>query len=217
MAHQTITLPVTGMTCGNCAATIERVLNKKTPGVVKASVNFATERVLVEYVPAVATLDDIIAAIKKAGYDTVAPDEDLDEEDAEQATRNREIKDQTQKFVTGLIFTIPLFFLSMARDFNLIGVWSQAAWINWLFWVLATPVQFYTGADYYAGGLKSLKNRSANMDVLVAMGSSVAYVYSCSVLVMPSLGHGLFLKLPIQEAAALQEFSTSLTLPLVLQ
>jgi len=192
MAHQTITLPITGMTCSNCAATIERVLNKKTPGVVKASVNFATERVAVEYVPAVATLDDIIAAIKKAGYDTVASDEDLDEEDAEQAARNREIKDQTQKFVTGLIFTIPLFFLSMARDFNLIGVWSQAAWINWLFWVLATPVQFYTGADYYIGGLKSLKNRSANMDVLVAMGSSVAYVYSCSVLVMPSLGHHVY-------------------------
>jgi len=185
-------LPVTGMTCANCAATIERVLNKKTPGVVNASVNFATERVSVEYVPAAATLDDIVAAIKKAGYGTVAPDEVLDAEDAEQAARNREIKDQTQKFVAGLIFTVPLFLLSMARDFNLIGVWSHAAWLNWLFWILATPVQFYTGADYYVGGLKSLKNKSANMDVLVAMGSSVAYVYSCSVLVMPSLGQHVY-------------------------
>ena len=76
----------------------------------------------------------------------------------------------------------------MARDFGLLGAWSQAVWVNWFFAALATPVQFYTGWDYYVGGFKSLRNRSANMDVLVALGSSVAYFYSLTVLVMPGLG-----------------------------
>jgi len=187
-----VEFPVTGMTCANCAANIERALNKKTPGVITASVNFATERVAVEYVPALATVDDIIASIEKAGYAAIAPDDALDEDDAEQAARRVEIKDQTRKFVIGLLFTVPLFVLSMARDFNLVGAWSHAAWVNWLFLALATPVQFYTGWDYYVGGFKSLKNRSANMDVLVAMGSSVAYVYSFAVLVTPSWGQHVY-------------------------
>jgi Cu+-exporting ATPase len=76
----------------------------------------------------------------------------------------------------------------MGRDFGLIGQWSHAPWVNWMFWALATPVQFYTGWDYYQGGLKSLRNKSANMDVLVAMGSSVAYFYSLAVILFPALG-----------------------------
>lgn len=78
-------LPVTGMTCANCAMNIERALNKKVPGIVNASTNFATERVSVEYIPAVSTIDDIISAIKKAGYGAIAPDEALEGEDAEEA------------------------------------------------------------------------------------------------------------------------------------
>jgi Cu+-exporting ATPase len=70
----------------------------------------------------------------------------------------------------------------MARDFGLVGHWAHATWVNWLFLALATPVQFYVGWDYYVGGYKSLRNGSANMDVLVAMGSSVAYIYSIAVL-----------------------------------
>ena len=170
-----VDMPVTGMTCANCAANIERVLNKKVPGVVKASVNFATERVAVEYVPGVTGIGEMVAAIEKAGYGAIAPDEGVDAEDAEQAARDAEIKDQTRKFLIGVVFALPLFLLSMGRDFGLIGPWSHAPWVNWLFWALATPVQFYTGLDYYQGGFKSLANKSANMDVLVAMGSSVAY------------------------------------------
>ena len=82
--------------------------------------------------------------------------------------------------------------LSMARDFGLIGPWSHAAWVNWFFWALATPVQFYTGWDYYVNGFKSLKNKSANMDVLVAMGSSVAYFYSLALLIFPVLGQHVY-------------------------
>jgi Cu+-exporting ATPase len=181
-------MPVTGMTCANCAANIERTLNKKTAGVVTAAVNFATERVSVEYVPGVLNADDIVTAIEKAGYGAIRPEEGFDEEDAEQKARDAEIKDQTRKFAIGVLFALPLFVFSMGRDFGLIGQWSHAPWVNWLFWALATPVQFYTGWDYYQGGLKSLKNKSANMDVLVAMGSSVAYFYSVGVILFPALG-----------------------------
>ena len=183
-----VEMPVTGMTCANCAANIERALNKKTAGVVNAAVNFASERVSVEYIPGVLNLDEIVAAIEKAGYGAIPPEEGLDEQDAEQKARDTEIKDQTRKFTVGVLFALPLFVFSMGRDFGLIGPWSHAPWVNWFFLVLASPVQFYTGWDYYVGGLKSLKNKSANMDVLVAMGSSVAYVYSLAVLFFPSAG-----------------------------
>jgi len=183
-----VEMPVTGMTCANCASNIERTLNKKVSGVVNAAVNFASERVSVEYIPGVLDLDDIVTAIEKAGYGAIPPEEGLDDEDAEQKARDVEIKDQTRKFAVGVLFALPLFMLSMGRDFSLIGQWSHAPWVNWFFWALATPVQFYTGWDYYVGGFKSLKNKSANMDVLVAMGSSVAYFYSLGVLLSPGLG-----------------------------
>jgi len=187
-----IELPVTGMTCANCAANIERALNKKTEGVVTASVNFATERATVEYLPDVVTIGDMIAAIEKAGYGAISPENVTEGEDAEQAARQAEIKDQTRKFIIGVVFSLPLFVLSMARDFSVIGPWSHAVWVNWFFWFLATPVQFYTGWDYYVGGSKSLRNKSANMDVLVAMGSSVAYFYSLGILFFPFLGEHVY-------------------------
>ena len=188
----TLEIPLTGMTCANCAMTIERTLNKNVPGVLKASVNFATERAHVEYIPTVTTIDDMISAIEKAGYGAIQPDETIEGEDVELAARKAEIRNQTRKFLTGLLFATPLFFLSMGRDFGLIGLWAHAAWVNWLFLALATPVQFYTGLDYYIGGWKSLKNGSANMDVLVAMGSSVAYFYSLAVLLYSPFGEHVY-------------------------
>jgi len=183
-----VELPVTGMTCANCAANIERALNKKVSGVISATVNFASERATVEYIPGVATLQDMVTAIEAAGYGVISPEEISEEQDAEQIARQAEIRDQTRKFIAGVVFALPLFLMSMARDFGFIGPWSHAAWVNWLFWALATPVQFYTGWDYYVNGFKSLKNKSANMDVLVAMGSSVAYFYSLALLIFPVLG-----------------------------
>lgn len=192
VAKATVEFPVTGMTCANCANTIERTLNKKVSGVVNASVNLATERARVEYIPTVTTIDHMIAAIEKAGYGVIRPDETVEGEDAELAARKAEIKNQTHKFFVGLLFTVPLFLLSMGRDFGFLGLWAHAVWVNWLFLALATPVQFYTGGDYYTGAWKSLKNGSANMDVLVAMGSSVAYFYSLVVLLYPSLGEHVY-------------------------
>jgi P-type Cu+ transporter len=91
-----------------------------------------------------------------------------------------------------VVFALPLFVLSMGRDFGLLGMWAHQPWVNLLFFALATPVQFYVGYDYYVGGLKSLRAGSANMDVLVAMGSSAAYFYSMVVLLFPSLGDHVY-------------------------
>jgi len=186
-------LPVTGMSCANCAANIERTLNKKVEGVVSATVNFASERLLVEYIPSIVSFDIILAQIRKIGFDLIVADKGQDEEDVEEIARDTEIKDQTQKFIVGVVFALPLFFISMSRDFALIGSWSHASWVNWFFLFLATPVQFYTGIDYYVGAYKNLKNKNTNMDVLIALGSSVAYFYSLSILVLPGLsGHVYF-------------------------
>lgn len=187
-----VEFPVTGMSCANCAMAIERTLTKKVPGVVNASVNFAAEHVLVDYIPNVTDVDEMIGAIEKAGYGAIRPEALEEGEDAEMAARKAEIRDQTRKFIIGALFAAPLFILSMGRDFGLLGPWSHGAWMNWLFLALATPVQFYTGWDYYVGGWKSLKNKTANMDVLVAMGSSVAYFYSLFLLFFPALGSHVY-------------------------
>ena len=99
-----------------------------------------------------------------------------------------EIQTQTYKFWIGLAFSLPLFVLSMMRDFGLLGAWADASWVNVLMLALATPVQFYVGWDYYVGAFNALRNRSANMDVLIAMGSSAAYFYSIPVTVALMLG-----------------------------
>ncbi|RLC00493.1 MAG: cation-transporting ATPase PacS, partial [Deltaproteobacteria bacterium] len=191
MNSETISLPISGMTCANCAMNIERVVGK-LKGVQAVNVNFASEQASVTYDNGKLTLNDIADQVTKAGFGVVTPQDGTDVEDAEQAARDAEIRNQTRKFIIGVMFALPLFVLSMARDFSLLGDWSHQVWVNWLFFALATPVQFYTGWDYYVGGLKSLRNRSANMDVLVALGSSVAYFYSTFLLVAPSLGSHVY-------------------------
>ncbi len=181
-----ITLPITGMTCANCASTVERAL-RKSAGVEEATVNYATERATVRVAEAGADLTALRAAVERVGYG-ILDVEGRDLEDAEADERKREVRDQARKFWTGVAFAGPLFVLSMARDFALLGPWAHAPWVNWLMFVLATPVQLYVGWDYYVGGWKSLRAGSANMDVLVALGSSVAYVYSIVVATALTLG-----------------------------
>jgi Cu+-exporting ATPase len=191
VATAKVELPITGMTCANCAMTIERTL-KRLDGVVAANVNLANERASVEYLPGEVSLVAIQQAIRDVGYDVVVAGEGEAAEDVERAAREAEIRDQTRKFWVGVAFSLPLFLMSMARDLGLLGMWAHAAWVNWLFFALATPVQFYVGWDYYVGGFKSLRARSANMDVLVAMGSSAAYFYSIAVLLFPSIGEHVY-------------------------
>ena len=186
MSERELTIPVTGMTCANCAATVERTL-RRTDGVAEAAVNYATERVTVRFEEGVVAIDDLAAAVERAGYGLIRADEEA-LEDAEAAARRAEIADQTRKFWTGVAFAGPLFALSMARDFALLGAWAHAPWVNWLMFALATPVQLYVGWDYYVGGWKSLRNGAANMDVLVAMGSTVAYGYSIVVAAALTMG-----------------------------
>ncbi|MCK6624801.1 MAG: heavy metal translocating P-type ATPase [Anaerolineae bacterium] len=188
----TLELPITGMTCANCVSTVERALNKKVPGILEATVNFATEKATVKYIPGAVTRADMVAAIERAGYGVVNVDSGVELIDAEKEAREREIQDQTRKLWVGVIFTLPLFLFSMARDFGLAGHWAHEAWVNYGLWLLATPVQFYTGWDYYVGGFKALRNKSANMDVLVALGSSVAYFYSIFITVGLLGGHVYF-------------------------
>ena len=183
MNFKELDLPITGMTCANCAATIDRVLRRKE-GVHDVSVNYANEYAHIQFIPSVITEDEISTTIIDAGYGVARADTPgLTDQESIDVAREKEIKNQSRKFWTGVIFTLPLFLLSMGRDFNLIGEWAFQEWVPWLMLLLATPVQFYVGSDYYIHGFKSLRNRAANMDVLVAMGSSVAYFFSIIVTI----------------------------------
>ena len=188
--QRTLELPITGMTCANCAATVTRAL-KKVEGVVEADVNYASERASVTLAVNIPR-EALVAAVEKAGYGVVQAAEDDALEDAEQAARDAEIRHQVRRLVVGTLFALPLFLLSMGRDFGVLGMWAHEPWVNFLFWALATPVQFYVGRDYYVGAYKSLRNGSANMDVLVALGSSAAYFYSIPVTLGLLGGHVYF-------------------------
>jgi len=115
-----ITLDVLGMTCTNCSNTIQRQLNK-VEGVQEAAVNFASEKASVTYFPDLVGRDDLVAAVRRAGFDVIeaAPGEDA--EDAETIARETDIRHQWKRLTVGIIFTLPLFLLSMARDFGFLG------------------------------------------------------------------------------------------------
>ena len=181
MEHQ-INLPITGMHCENCVSTITRHL-KKMEGVLAAEVSLATEYAAVTFDASALSEETIVDKIRDLGFDVV-------DEDKEDEVRAAEFQRQKLQFTIGVIFTLPLFLLSMSRDMNLLGEWASAHWVNWLMFGLALPVQGYVAWDYYIGGIKALRNRSANMDVLVAMGSSVAFLYSLAVTIALTAGAG---------------------------
>ena len=169
---------------------LEKVLTEKE-GVIEANVNLATEKALVKYVPTVISQNELRHAIRSAGFNIL--ENDLQIEDAEAKARQQEIQSQRRLLIIGLIFTIPLFVLSMGRDMGLLPMsWAHATWLNLTLWFLATPVQFYVGWQYYVNGFKSIRNGSANMDVLVALGSSAAYFYSIPIALGMIPGHVYF-------------------------
>ncbi len=185
-------LAVTGMTCANCAATVERVLRRKVPGVTGATVSLAAERATVTWNPDVTSLETMAAAVARAGYGLVlsGPGEDADA--SERAARAAQRRAQRRALTVGVACSLPLLLLSMGRDVGLFGAWAAAPWVNWLFLALATPIQFYTGASHYGGAWRSLRAGSANMDTLVALGSSAAYFHSLAVLLRPAAGHHVY-------------------------
>jgi Cu+-exporting ATPase len=182
-------LVIKGLSDSNDAARLETAL-AALEGVLEASVNIASERAQVQYIPTLVSQRDLRQVVADSGFEAV--DMGGDVEDAERAAREAEMAKQKRLMWTGVLFTLPLFLLSMARDFGLVGMWAHAPWVNWLFFALATPVQFYVGRSFYISGWKSLRNGSANMDVLVAMGSSAAYFYSVAVLLALAPGHVYF-------------------------
>lgn len=203
VAHAEI--PIMGMTCANCVNTVERTL-RKLPGVTSSTVNFANERASVDYIPGAVSIADMVQAIRKAGYDVPtasAAAGATTEQDAEQIARDAETRMRFRRVVVGLAFAIPAFVLSMSRDLGLLnGLLGMSLHdfhasplntaINWALLALALPVQLYVGYPYYVHGYKSLRNGAANMDVLVALGSSVAFIYSVLVLIGLFGGHVYF-------------------------
>lgn len=177
------------MSDDNDARRLEKRLNA-LDGVLEANVIFASERARVRYVPTIISQSDLRKEITAAGFEAIQLGGGA--EDAERLARQKEIATQKHLLITGLIFTVPLFILSMGRDFGLWGMWAHEPWVNWFMLTLATPVQFYVGWQYYVGGYKAVRNGSANMDVLIAMGSSVAYFYSIPVLLGLIPGHVYF-------------------------
>jgi Cu+-exporting ATPase len=183
-------LSIQGLNAGGDARRVEDALSK-LEGVLQATVNISAAQVRVTYIPTLVNPAELRAVVQQAGY--VVDASAAEGEDAESAAHERERIKQLRLLRIGLIFTLPLFAISMARDFGLLPMsLAMAPWLSWLMFVLATPVQFYVGASYYVSAYKSLRNGSANMDVLVAMGSSVAYFYSLAVLLGLLQGHGYF-------------------------
>jgi Cu+-exporting ATPase len=168
---------------------LEQVLNK-LEGVISVNANWVTGKTRVQYIPTILTQIDIRKQIQKAGFEALILGDQF--EDTEGLARVKETKEQKHLLLIGLLFTVPLFVLSMSRDFGLLGGWAHQPWVNWLMLILATPVQFYVGKQYYRGAIQSMRNGAANMDVLVALSSTAAYLYSLPVLFGWISGHVYF-------------------------
>ncbi|MGE7666832.1 heavy metal translocating P-type ATPase [Ureibacillus composti] len=165
---------ITGMTCAACATRIEKGLNK-IEGVSLATVNLALENATVEYNPSDVSVLDIIARVEKLGYGAHIKDHEQDAIDY----REQEIKKKTRKFIISAILSLPLLW-TMVGHFSFTSfIYVPELLMNpWVQMILATPVQFIIGWHFYVSAYKALRNQSANMDVLVVMGTSAAYFYS---------------------------------------
>jgi Cu+-exporting ATPase len=165
---------ITGMTCAACATRIEKGLNK-LDGVMKANVNLALERATVEYNNVSLTPKEIIKKVEDLGYWARMKTDEKETVDY----RQQEIEKQTGKFIFSAILSLPLLW-AMVGHFSFTSfIWVPKMFMNpWVQLALATPVQFFIGRQFYVGAYKALKNKSANMDVLVALGTSSAYFYS---------------------------------------
>lgn len=187
MPEKTLDLPLAGMSCVGCAKSIEKALARQA-GVSACAVDFPNSSVSVTFDESQIGRAEVVQTIRDAGFEVVEAAEDESLEEALDNANLAESTRQWQRLRIGLVLTLPLFVLSMGRDFGIWGTWSHATWVNWLMFALATPVQFYVGWDYYVSAANSLKNRFANMDVLVSLGATTAYVYSCAVLVALTAG-----------------------------
>ncbi len=174
----------------------QRALEKRMQeafGVIASNANIANERLTLTYIPTIIDAHEIRQIVTKAGFSIAADTASDDNVDIEAQARQKEISKQRNMLIFALVFTVPLFVLHMAHSFHLLPhAWMTAPWLEWLFFALATPVQWIAGWSFYVNGYKSLRNGSANMDVLIAMGSTTAYVYSILIMLGVFPGHGYF-------------------------
>ena len=175
-------LPIQGIECASCVQKIEKAL-LQTRGVTKAVVNLATEKAKVEYLPSETNFEEIKRAIESTGYKVLelAPSEEV--EDPERLIREKEYKKLKIKFIAGLVLGLLIFLGSSRHWFP----WVPSFLGNfYVLWALATPVQFWIGWQFYKGAWGAFKHRNAEMNTLIAVGTSAAYLYSVAATLFPS-------------------------------
>ncbi len=177
MSKKSCTLDIQGMHCASCSTVIENVLNK-TKGVEKANVNYATEKATIEYDCDIVDVNKLIKTVEGIGYKAALHEASNVQEKA----KNEETKKLTQKLVFALILAIPVLLISMPQLLMLFGINAEMLMSfpgrKLLLFALTTPIQFYAGWQFYKGALAAAKNKTSNMDTLVAIGTSAAYFYS---------------------------------------
>ena len=184
MPLEIVSFPVEGMTCASCVNRITRYL-QKVEGVEDATVNLATESATVRFDPAHVDVAGLAAAVEAAGYVARVDRIEADETNADEPTfADRHLADIRRRLVVATVFTLPLL-LGLARMTVAPGL--PALFTNpWFQLLLATPVQFYAGAPFYRGAFNALRHRTADMNTLVAVGTSAAYGYSVAAIVFPT-------------------------------
>ena len=165
---------VLGMTCANCVRTVERAI-AKLDGVLDVSVNLASERARVTFVPTMVSLPEIKQAVVAAGYEVLREEEEQGGTSTLEEAQAREVTRQRRRLTVAVAFSVPVLLLTMPMD---LGLMIDFPGRMWLVMLLATPVMLYSAQGFFVGAYKALRNRSPNMDVLIATGSGVAYLYS---------------------------------------
>jgi len=171
-----VEIPIQGIQCASCVQAIERRLLQQK-GIIKAVVNLATAKAKVEYIPSEINLPEIKKAIEDTGYRVLEIPEEED------AVRKKEYQDLKAKFLTGVALAVFIFLGSMPHLFPYIPDFLQ---YHYVLWILATPVQFWIGWQFYKGAWGAFKHRNADMNTLIAVGTSAAYLYSVIATLFPS-------------------------------
>ncbi|MFH1332557.1 MAG: heavy metal translocating P-type ATPase [archaeon] len=172
MVIKKINLAIGGMHCASCATTIERALNK-TEGVKSANVNLTTERATVDYDPEKVNVNKLIEVVKSKGYSAQPAAEKIDVK-KEELKKRKEIQKIKYLFITSAIFATPALLISM---------FLMIPYKPYILFILSTPVQFFVGSGFYKGAWHALKNKTSNMDTLIAVGTSAAYFYSIYLMI----------------------------------
>ncbi|NOR15634.1 MAG: heavy metal translocating P-type ATPase, partial [Candidatus Aminicenantes bacterium] len=177
-----IDLPIEGIQCASCVQRIEKAL-MRIRGITKAVVNLATGKAKVEYLPSEIGLNDIKQAIKSTGYKVLDTSDSEEGMDPEKSVREREYRKLRKKFIFGLVLGFLIFFGSSRHWFPWIPEFLGNFYV---LWILATPVQFWIGWQFYKGAWGAFRHRSADMNTLIAVGTSAAYLYSVTATLFPS-------------------------------